>query len=88
MRLSDFFQKLFILLFEYVGEVVSQDPPQLSLADKLTGHLYSLVQQSPVPCGQAVRDLIVEKHEKFQEYCDTHNGRGIFPSLDLVCHLY
>ncbi len=77
-------QTLFALLFEYLGEVVTQDPPQLRLADRLTRHLYELSQQSPVPAGRAVRDLIAQRHAAFLEYCETHGGRGVFPTLDLV----
>lgn len=76
-------EHLFSLLLQYFGDLALQDKTS-SLMNKLTLHLYELCQMSPIPAGQAVIDIIMERQEAFTQYCQRKGGRGLYPGLDML----
>jgi nucleolar protein 14 len=54
--------------------------------NRLIPHLYELVQQSPLACGQHVLTIIKESQDEFTHYTEAHGGRGTFPTLDVLMY--
>ncbi|CAC5420942.1 NOP14 [Mytilus coruscus] len=77
-------ESLFSFLVQYYGDLTLQEPPCLSLADKLVPVLYGLSQQSSVPAAIAVLDQIKDRQEEYDTICDRKAGRGLYPGLDTL----
>ncbi|XP_071170324.1 nucleolar protein 14-like isoform X2 [Mytilus edulis] len=77
-------ESLFSFLVQYYGDLTLQEPPCLSLADKLVPVLYGLTQQSSVPAAIAVLDQIKDRQEEYDTICDKKAGRGLYPGLDTL----
>ncbi|CAG2240436.1 NOP14 [Mytilus edulis] len=77
-------KSLFSFLVQYYGDLTLQEPPCLSLADKLVPVLYGLTQQSSVPAAIAVLDQIKDRQEEYDTICDRKAGRGLYPGLDTL----
>lgn len=79
-------QKLFGLLFEYVGELATRSPPELTTIDKLIPELYNLCQMFPVAACKAVQSVLKDSTDSMEEAVEA-KGHAAFPTLDMLIYL-
>ncbi|KAM9734391.1 nucleolar protein 14 [Menidia menidia] len=79
-------QKLFGFLLEYVGELATRSPPELTTVDKLIPELYALCQMFPDAAGQAVQSVLTDAAHSMEETLEV-KGHAAFPTLDMMIYL-
>ncbi|XP_023062572.1 nucleolar protein 14 [Piliocolobus tephrosceles] len=79
-------EKLFGFLLEYVGDLATDDPPDLRVIDKLVVHLYNLCQMFPESASDAVRFVLRDAMHEMEEMIET-KGRATLPGLDVLVYL-
>ncbi|KAM5272205.1 nucleolar protein 14 [Ctenodactylus gundi] len=79
-------EKLFSFLLEYVGDLATNDPPNLRLIDKLAVHLYQLCQMFPSSASDAVRFVLRDAMHDMEAMIEA-KGRTVFPGLDVLIYL-
>ncbi|XP_037548430.1 nucleolar protein 14 [Nematolebias whitei] len=79
-------QKLFGFLLEYIGEVATRSPPELTTIDKLIPELYSLCQVFPEAASQAMQSILGDAAHSMEEDLEV-KGRAAFPTLDMLIYL-
>ncbi|KAL4686257.1 hypothetical protein H8957_005262 [Semnopithecus entellus] len=79
-------EKLFGFLLEYVGDLATDDPPDLRVIDKLVVHLYNLCQMFPDSASDAVRFVLRDAMHEMEEMIET-KGRATLPGLDVLIYL-
>ncbi|XP_055731140.1 nucleolar protein 14 [Salvelinus fontinalis] len=79
-------QKLFGFLLEYVGELASRSPPELSTIDKMIPQLYGLCQLFPEAASKAMQMTLVDSAHSMEEVLEV-KGRAAFPQLDMLIYL-
>uniref|UniRef100_A0A8C8I2W0 Nucleolar protein 14 n=1 Tax=Oncorhynchus tshawytscha TaxID=74940 RepID=A0A8C8I2W0_ONCTS len=79
-------QKLFGFLLEYVGELASRSPPELSTIDKMITQLYGLCQLFPEAASKAMQTTLVDSAHRMEEILEV-KGRAAFPQLDMLIYL-
>ncbi|KAG7473141.1 hypothetical protein JOB18_025811 [Solea senegalensis] len=79
-------QKLFGFLLEYVGELATRSPPELSTIDKLIPELYTLCQMFPEAACTAMQSFLADAGHSLEEVLEV-KGRGAFPALDMLIYL-
>ncbi|XP_071371803.1 nucleolar protein 14 [Centroberyx affinis] len=79
-------QKLFGFLLEYVGELATRSPPELTTIDKLIPELYGLCQMFPEAACKAVQSALGDAAHSMEEVLEV-KGRTAFPPLDMLVYL-
>ncbi|KAJ7986855.1 hypothetical protein DPEC_G00332740 [Dallia pectoralis] len=79
-------QKLFGFLLEYVGDLATQSPPELSTIDKLIPQMYGLCQLFPEAASRALRTALGDNAHSMSEVLEV-KGRTAFPQLDMLIYL-
>uniref|UniRef100_H2TIF3 NOP14 nucleolar protein homolog (yeast) n=1 Tax=Takifugu rubripes TaxID=31033 RepID=H2TIF3_TAKRU len=79
-------QKLFGFLLEYVGDLASRTPPELTTVDKLIPELYNLCQMYPEAACKAMQSILGDAAHSMEEVLEV-KGRAAFPSLDMLIYL-
>lgn len=79
-------EKLFGFLLEYVGDLATDDPPDLRVIDKLVVHLYNLCQMFPESASDAVKFVLRDAMHEMEEMIET-KGRATLPGLDVLIYL-
>ncbi|XP_072227977.1 nucleolar protein 14 [Leuresthes tenuis] len=79
-------QKLFCFLLEYIGELATRSPPELTTIDKLIPELYALCQMFPEAGCQAVQSILRDAAHSMEEVLEV-KGHAAFPTLDMVIYL-
>ncbi|XP_067280045.1 nucleolar protein 14 [Pseudorasbora parva] len=76
-------QRLFGFLLEYVGELSTQNPPDLRTVNLLIPQLYSLCQMFPEAACKAVQTLLSDSAHSMEEALEV-KGRVAMPDLDML----
>jgi len=79
-------QKLFGFLLEYVGELATRSPPELTTIDKLIPELYTLCQMFPEAACKAMQTTIADVAHSMEEVLEV-KGHAAFPALDMLIYL-
>lgn len=79
-------QKLFGFLLEYIGEVATRSPPELTTIDKLIPELYTLCQMFPEAACKAMQTVLGDAGHSMEEMLEV-KGHVAFPSLDMLIYL-
>uniref|UniRef100_A0A8C9T7I3 NOP14 nucleolar protein homolog (yeast) n=1 Tax=Scleropages formosus TaxID=113540 RepID=A0A8C9T7I3_SCLFO len=79
-------QKLFDFLLEYVGELATRCPPELSTVNKLVPQLYALCQLFPNAACKAMQTLLSDSAHDMAETLEV-KGRTALPGLDMLIYL-
>lgn len=79
-------QKLFGFLLEYVGELASRSPPELTTVDKLIPELYTLCQMFPEAARKAMQSILGDAGHSTEEALEV-KGHVPFPALDMLIYL-
>uniref|UniRef100_A0A2I2YTS7 NOP14 nucleolar protein n=1 Tax=Gorilla gorilla gorilla TaxID=9595 RepID=A0A2I2YTS7_GORGO len=79
-------EKLFGFLLEYVGDLATDDPPDLRVIDKLVVHLYHLCQMFPESASDAIKFVLRDAMHEMEEMIET-KGRAALPGLDVLIYL-
>lgn len=79
-------QKLFGFLLEYVGELATRSPPELTTIDKLIPELYTLCQMFPEAACKAMQSTIGDAAHSMEEVLEV-KGHAAFPALDMLIYL-
>ncbi|KAB5548967.1 hypothetical protein PHYPO_G00061770 [Pangasianodon hypophthalmus] len=79
-------QKLFGFLLEYVGELATHDPPQLTTINTLIPQIYSLSQLFPEAACQVMQSLIGDAAHSMEQSIEV-KGRAAIPGLDMLIYL-
>ncbi|KAL4617352.1 nucleolar protein 14 [Arapaima gigas] len=79
-------QKLFGFLLEYVGELATRCPPELSTVNKLVPQLYGLCQLFPDAACKAMQTLLTDSAHDMAEAIEI-KGRAALPGLDMLIYL-
>ncbi|KAL0965870.1 hypothetical protein UPYG_G00286870 [Umbra pygmaea] len=79
-------QKLFGFLLEYVGELATRSPPELSTIDKLIPQLYDLCQLFPDAASMVLQTILRDKANSMEQVLE-EKGRATFPQLDMLIYL-
>lgn len=79
-------QKLFGFLLEYIGEVATRSPPELTTIDKLIPELYTLCQMFPEAACKAMQTVLGDAGHSMEERLEV-KGHVAFPSLDMLIYL-
>ncbi|XP_019567036.2 nucleolar protein 14 [Rhinolophus sinicus] len=79
-------EKLFGFLLEYVGDVATDDPPDLRIIDKLVVHLYNLCQMFPESAGDSIKFVLRDAMHEMEGMIEA-KGRAAFPGLDVLIYL-
>uniref|UniRef100_A0AAQ5XFW2 NOP14 nucleolar protein homolog (yeast) n=1 Tax=Amphiprion ocellaris TaxID=80972 RepID=A0AAQ5XFW2_AMPOC len=79
-------QKLFGFLLEYIGEVATRSPPELTTIDKLIPELYALCQMFPQAACQAMQTVLGDAGHSMEEVVEV-KGHAAFPTLDMLIYL-
>ncbi|XP_017262985.1 nucleolar protein 14 [Kryptolebias marmoratus] len=79
-------QKLFGFLLEYIGEVASRSPPELTTVDKLIPEVYTLCQMFPEAACQAMQSILGDAAHSMEEELEV-KGHAAFPTLDMLVYL-
>ncbi|XP_069351805.1 nucleolar protein 14 isoform X2 [Eulemur rufifrons] len=79
-------EKLFGFLLEYVGDLATDDPPDLRVIDKLVVQLYSLCQMFPESASDSVKFVLRDAMHEMEEMIET-KGRAALPGLDVLIYL-
>ncbi|XP_067231843.1 nucleolar protein 14 isoform X2 [Chanodichthys erythropterus] len=76
-------QRLFGFLLEYVGELATQNPPDLKTVNALIPQIYSLCQLFPEAACKAVQTLLSDSAHSMEETLEV-KGRAAMPNLDML----
>ncbi|KAK7142988.1 hypothetical protein R3I93_014214 [Phoxinus phoxinus] len=76
-------QRLFGFLLEYVGELASQNPPDLRTVNLLIPQICSLCQLFPEAACKAVQMLLSDSAHSMEETLEV-KGRAPMPDLDML----
>uniref|UniRef100_A0A4W4DP44 NOP14 nucleolar protein homolog (yeast) n=1 Tax=Electrophorus electricus TaxID=8005 RepID=A0A4W4DP44_ELEEL len=76
-------QKLFGFLLEYVGELATQSPPELTT---INAQIYSLCQLFPDATCKEMQTLLSDNAHSMEETIEV-KGRAAFPGLDMLVYL-
>uniref|UniRef100_UPI0037E97761 nucleolar protein 14 n=1 Tax=Semicossyphus pulcher TaxID=241346 RepID=UPI0037E97761 len=79
-------QKLFGFLLEYIGEVATRSPPELTTTDKLIPELYTLCQMFPDAACKAMQTILGDAAHSMEEVLEVKGHTG-FPTLDMLVYL-
>nr|XP_015798342.2 nucleolar protein 14 [Nothobranchius furzeri] len=79
-------QKLFGFLLEYIGELATRSPPELTTVDKLIPELYTLCQMFPLAACQAMQSILGDAAHSMEEVLEV-KGHASFPTLDMLIYL-
>ncbi|XP_070707130.1 nucleolar protein 14 [Pempheris klunzingeri] len=79
-------QKLFGFLLEYIGEVATRSPPELTTIDKLVPELYALCQMFPEAACKAMQGILGDAGHSMDEVLEV-KGHVAFPTLDMLIYL-
>ncbi|XP_071321542.1 nucleolar protein 14 [Trachinotus anak] len=79
-------QKLFGFLLEYIGELSTRSPPELTTIDKLIPELYALCQMFPEAACKAMQSVLGDAGHSMEEVLEV-KGRAAFPTLDMLIYL-
>uniref|UniRef100_A0A4W4DNP6 Nucleolar protein 14 n=1 Tax=Electrophorus electricus TaxID=8005 RepID=A0A4W4DNP6_ELEEL len=79
-------QKLFGFLLEYVGELATQSPPELTTINALIPQIYSLCQLFPDATCKEMQTLLSDNAHSMEETIEV-KGRAAFPGLDMLVYL-
>ncbi|XP_077478911.1 nucleolar protein 14 isoform X2 [Stigmatopora argus] len=79
-------QKLMGFLLEYLGELASRNPPELTTVDKLIPEVYSLCQMFPEAACKSMQKIIRDATRGMDEVIEV-KGNSAFPTLDKLIYL-
>ncbi|KAM4811978.1 nucleolar protein 14 [Urocitellus parryii] len=79
-------EKLFGFLLEYIGDLATNDPPDLKVIDKLVVQLYNLCQMFPESASNSIKFVLRDAMHEMEEMIET-KGRAVFPGLDVLIYL-
>ncbi|XP_060792007.1 nucleolar protein 14 [Neoarius graeffei] len=79
-------QKLFGFLLEYVGELATHNPPQLTTINRLIPQIFSLSQLFPEAACQVMQSLIGDAAHSMAQSVEV-KGRAAIPRLDMLVYL-
>ncbi|XP_041667478.1 nucleolar protein 14 [Cheilinus undulatus] len=79
-------QKLFGFLLEYIGEVATRSPPELTTIDKLIPELYALCQMFPDAACKAMQSILGDAAHSMEEMLEVKGHAGS-PTLDMLVYL-
>ncbi|XP_077606669.1 nucleolar protein 14-like isoform X2 [Crocuta crocuta] len=79
-------EKLFGFLLEYVGDLATNDPPDLRVIDKLVVHLYNLCQMFPESASNCIQFVLRDAMHEMEGAIEAR-GRAAFPGLDVLIYL-
>ncbi|XP_025095317.1 nucleolar protein 14-like isoform X2 [Pomacea canaliculata] len=76
-------EQLFSQLLQYLMDSMAQEDP-VQLFDSMTATLYKLMKHNPDSGASAVLQLLLNRHEEFQQICQRRSGRGKYMGLDTM----
>ncbi|XP_053333733.1 nucleolar protein 14 [Clarias gariepinus] len=79
-------EKLFGFLLEYVGELATHNPPQLTTINILIPQIYSLSQLYPEAACRVMQTLIGDAAHSMEQSVEV-KGRAAIPGLDMLVYL-
>ncbi|GAB5570998.1 nucleolar protein 14 isoform X1 [Prionailurus iriomotensis] len=79
-------EKLFDFLLEYIGDLATDDPPDLRVIDKLVVQLYNLCQMFPESAGSCIQFVLRDAMHEMEGAIEAR-GRAAFPGLDVLIYL-
>jgi len=79
-------EKLFGFLLEYIGDLATDDPPDLRVIDKLVVQLYNLCQMFPESASNSVTSVLRDAMHEMEGAVEAR-GRAAFPGLDVLVYL-
>ncbi|XP_041826562.1 nucleolar protein 14 [Melanotaenia boesemani] len=79
-------QKLFGFLLEYIGELATRSPPELTTIDKLIPELYALCQMFPEAACQTMQSILRDAAHSTEEVLEV-KGHAALPTLDMLIYL-
>ncbi|KAJ0057210.1 hypothetical protein NL108_002157, partial [Boleophthalmus pectinirostris] len=79
-------QKLFGFLLEYIGDLATKTPPELTTIDKLIPELYGLCQMFPEAACKSMQTIIGDATHNMEEMLEG-KGYAPFPTLDMLIYL-
>ncbi|KAK2819245.1 hypothetical protein Q5P01_024806 [Channa striata] len=79
-------QKLFGFLLEYIGELATRSPPELTVIDKLIPELYTLCQMFPEAACKSMQSILGDAAHSMEEVLEV-KGHATFPALDMLVYL-
>ncbi|XP_026153319.1 nucleolar protein 14 [Mastacembelus armatus] len=79
-------QKLCGFLLEYIGELATRNPPELTVIDKLIPELYALCQMFPEAACKAMQTVLDDAGHNMEEVLEV-KGHAAFPALDMLIYL-
>ncbi|XP_033845097.1 nucleolar protein 14 [Periophthalmus magnuspinnatus] len=79
-------QKLFGFLLEYIGDLATKTPPELTTIDKLIPELYGLCQVFPEAACKSMQTIIGDAAHSMEEKLEG-KGYAPFPTLDMLIYL-
>ncbi|XP_045853271.1 nucleolar protein 14 [Meles meles] len=79
-------EKLFGFLLEYIGDLATDDPPNLRVIDKLVVQLYNLCQMFPDAASDSVKFVLRDAMHEMEGAIEAR-GRAVFPGLDVLVYL-
>ncbi|XP_057215772.1 nucleolar protein 14 [Triplophysa rosa] len=79
-------QKVFGFLLEYVGELATQNPPQLKTINALIPQIHSLCQMFPDAACKVMQTLLSDSAHSMEETLEVR-GRAAMPDLDMLVYL-
>ncbi|XP_021499370.1 nucleolar protein 14 [Meriones unguiculatus] len=79
-------EKLFGFLLQYIGDLATDNAPDLKTIDKLVVQLYNLCQMFPESASDSIRFVLRDAMHEMEEMIET-KGRAVFPGLDVLIYL-
>ncbi|KAF3702359.1 Nucleolar protein 14 Nucleolar complex protein 14 [Channa argus] len=79
-------QKLVGFLLEYIGELATRSPPELTVIDKLIPELYTLCQMFPEAACRSMQSILGDAGHSMEEVLEV-KGHATFPALDTLVYL-
>uniref|UniRef100_A0A452TMB3 NOP14 nucleolar protein n=1 Tax=Ursus maritimus TaxID=29073 RepID=A0A452TMB3_URSMA len=79
-------EKLFGFLLEYIGDLATDDPPDLRVIDKLVVQLYNLCQMFPDSASNSIKFVLRDAMHEMEGSVEAR-GRAAFPGLDVLIYL-
>ncbi|KAK9532481.1 hypothetical protein VZT92_009862 [Zoarces viviparus] len=79
-------QKLFGFLLEYIGELATRSPPELTTVDKLIPELYTMCQMFPEAACKTMQSILGDAGHSTEEVLEV-KGHIAFPTLDMLIYL-
>ncbi|XP_053757726.1 nucleolar protein 14 isoform X3 [Panthera pardus] len=79
-------EKLFDFLLEYIGDLATDDPPDLRVIDKLVVQLYNLCQMFPESASSCIQFVLRDAMHEMEGAIEAR-GRAAFPGLDVLIYL-